>query len=118
MKKATIKKRLKRALANFLKDELLEIASYNTLPPYPSIIQNVGEFGVVQAVYDIDLPMNNRYQPEVDYEKNLEEAKQKMWHSIQSCIEVEATQLLHPEYYNRRRVRLSIMVKNPNKINI
>jgi hypothetical protein len=113
-----IKKRFKRALANFLRDELLEIIGYDPYPKLPHIVHTHRDFGVIKSEFDFDIHTAPSFMSEPrQYEEMLDLAKKKMFKAIEPCIEVEAKNLVSPEFYNRRKIRLSLMVKNPSKVN-
>lgn len=113
-----LKKRIKRALANMLRDELLELIGYNPYPSFPQVVDTRGDYGVVKLEVDFDLhnPPSFHTEPH-DYERMLESARKKLFKSLEPCIKVETRDLVSPEFYNRRRIRMSLCIKNPDRVN-
>ena len=116
-------KRIKRALAAFLKDELLEFIGYrHDIPTFLSgsaIIKNY-ECDVVKMERVIDINTDfatNFHQREIQdsFELKIEETKKEFARELLKYMHVETKQLVNPSHWDRRSIRLEIVVaKTPN----
>ncbi len=106
-------KRIKRALAGFLKDELLEFIEYdrNLYPIHadtPFMIQDI-EFDTIISEKVIDMS----YFEEGTYEINLDRCKKELLREAEKCIHVETYNLTSPEFSHARSIRLILRIQKP-----
>ena len=112
------KNRIKRALAGFLRDELLEFIGYdrNLYPSHsgpPFMIQTI-EFDTIISEKVINI---NRGHMGFDdnYEKDLEHCKRELLHQAEKCIHVETYELTSPEFSHARSIRLILRIQKPKQ---
>jgi len=104
------KKKIKRALAWALKDELIEILEMSLPTKRIEYVERTTQFQTIKLEFKVaeQLFSNPR-----DYEKELDSAKQQLFEEVEKFIEVESYPLVSPEEAYRRYVRLKIRVQQP-----
>lgn len=112
-----LKTRIKRALAGFLREELLEYIGYNHNIPYMGIGDrfNVENLPFETMVMEVEIPieMDNRmgYEDPTRLEKHIEDCKRMFSDRIMEHIHVEAQDLTSREHFMRRSVRFVLRVQ-------
>jgi len=106
-----LKKRIKRALAAFLKDELLEIVKYSY--PHPSFpVSN--EVHLHPETFRIEYKITVTDESEFEYA--LQQAKDKIaQHIIQDHLVVDTRELMDPQYAYCRSVEISVNLMKPRR---
>lgn len=111
-----LKLRFKRALAAFLRDELLEYIGYNERSGYniePIRVNHV-DFEVVQlegVINCFDLESRR-----VHLEAEIEHIKHKFTKEVMRHIEVDAQDLVYPHIYpGAKKITLRLMIKKRPK---
>lgn len=112
--KMKLKKRIKKALAGFLMEELLEWIGYHHNRPLssnvPFQIENV-PFETVRMEKVIDLTgLNNDYASHLLREQ-IDHAKKVFAEKVMDNIVVDTRNLINPEYRNVTSVTLSLTVQ-------
>lgn len=122
MKKLKLK--FKRALAGFLRDELLEVIGYNHRIPLQSLkdrfVINEVPFEtmcmemVINLYPDIDVRhrLDSRFEAVSDFERQVREAKEQFCFQMMDHIHVDAQDLVSPEYRGQRSVRLMLQIQS------
>lgn len=110
MKKlVTIKKRIKRALAAFLKDELLEFIGYgDKWMRAPSVIYNQTQFEIVTMERRIAL---NNHEVQYDIIKQVEIIKAEFAQELIKHIHIDTRELVDAEYPRATAIRLLLRVQ-------
>ena len=119
MKKLKI--RIKRALAAFLKDELLDYIGYNHKIPQMSlgdrfhIDSHEFETVVMEEIIDIDSGRNPNFLhgDPMQMEEHIEKCKQKFAAEVVKNIYVDAQNLTSREHFMQRSVRFILRVQKP-----
>lgn len=112
-----IKKRIKRALAAFLKDELMDYIGYNHNIPAMSLGDRfrVDSFDFETIVMEELLDMHprgmNGFSDPMILEEHIQRCKDRFSKEIIRHIHVEAENLTSREHYMRRSVRLVLRVQ-------
>jgi hypothetical protein len=97
-------KRFKRALFAFFKEELLkEFGPTETV----QFLEFRSEFKTVILNVEIDKELKPRTG---EYEIMLKNAKRKLFNELHPFITIDSIPLLHPEYMDRRKLCLQLMV--------
>ena len=102
-----IKKKIKRALAAFLREELLEFIGYD-FSHQPHYVHQLGEFNTMQ--FRIEIPLN--LNP-IEQENHIDMAKRKLFESIEPCIQISSLPLTTPQYRYRRYIEMTLRVQKP-----
>lgn len=118
-----IKKRIKRALAAFLREELLEYIGYNHNIPYMSLndrfkVEELDwNFETVVMEQDISLDIDNRglQRDPLRLERQIEACKRQFSDEVLKHIHVETQNLTNRERYMRRSVRFVLRVQSVKK---
>lgn len=110
--------RIKRALAGFLRDELLDHIGYKHNVPFHAkerFSNSNGTFKTFELERIISLDMESIYPPD-DYrlENAITEVRDEFAQELLQYIHVDAQNLTTQEYYMRRSVRFSITIKVAN----
>ena len=112
-----LKTRIKRALAGFLRDELLEYIGYNHKIPYMGLgdrfyVQNIPFETIVMEV-EIPIEMGGRmgYEDPARLEKHIEDCKKRFAEQVMEHIHVEAQDLTTREHFKKRSVRFVLRVQ-------
>jgi len=112
-----LKTRIKRALAGFLREELLEYIGYNHKIPYMSLNDrfNVENLPFETMVMEVEIPieMDGRmgYKDPTRLEKHIEECKRRFADQIMEHIHVDAQNLTTREHFMRRSVKFVLRVQ-------
>lgn len=105
-------KRLKRALAAFLRDELLEFIGYNERTGLSSekidykIIEQPLELITVQETMELNVGG-------VEYEKRLQRMRDEISRAVLAYAKVDSTPLVNFEDMYKRKISLSVLVASP-----
>ncbi len=108
-------KRIKRALAAFLRDELLEYIGYNHNIPYMTLDQRFTirevnfEIAIMEKVITISDHLNSQI-PNF-FEDQIEVAKKEFARNVMDHIHVDTTSLIDEENYMNRSVKLILRVQ-------
>ncbi|NJB83638.1 hypothetical protein [Wenyingzhuangia aestuarii] len=112
-----IKKRIKRALAAFLREELMEYIGYNHRIPYMSLndrfkVDNL-KFETVVMEQDISIDIDNRelQRDPLRLERQIEDCKRQFADEVLKHIHVDTQNLTNRERYMRRSVRFVLRVQ-------
>lgn len=112
-----LKTRIKRALAGFLREELLEYIGYNHKIPYMSLNDrfNVENLPFETMVMEVEIPieMDGRmgYEDPTRLEKHIEDCKRRFAEQVMEHIHVDAQNLTTREHFMRRSVRFVLRVQ-------
>jgi len=114
-----IKNRVKRALAGFLREELLEYIGYrhnhSALPIGPSMTIKQLPFETICMEQEIDISglTSGFHMREIQdgYEDILHRTKQRFANEIMDHIHVETRNLTNEQFYGRRSIVLSLRVQ-------
>jgi hypothetical protein len=113
-----LKQKIKRALAGFLRDELLEYIGYNHKIPFMSLNDRfiVNELPFETMVMEVQVPLfdERSYNPiesQQMFEKQIEDAKRKFASQMMDHIHVDARDLTSREHYMRRSIKLVLRVQ-------
>lgn len=104
-------KRIKRALAGFLRDELLEYIGYkhNWASRHEVMVAQV-PFEVLRM--ERTIPVNFMYDmPTVSFEQLLDQAKKEFAREVMENIKVDTRELTSDRFFNQRSITLSLMVQ-------
>ena len=108
-------KRIKRALAAFLRDELLEYIGYNHNIPYMTLDQRfvMKEVAFDVAIMEKVIKISDGLNQRAPYflEDQIEVCKKEFTRNIMEHIHVDATDLINGEYYNGRSIKLILRVQ-------
>lgn len=109
-----MKKRIKRALASFLKDELLEFIGYEKTIPINSIsetyvVEHI-EFETIQLQEVVDL---NAIQYPMEFEDIMERIKESFFEKVVEAIHVDTKELTHGHFSNAKSIRMTLRVQKP-----
>lgn len=115
-----LKKRIKSALAAFLKDELLEHIGYRhnhpSLPIGSSMMIKQIPFETMCMEREIDISRLksgfHMREMQDDYEYILKETKERFASDIMEHIHVETRNLTNDEFYGRRSIVLTLRVQS------
>lgn len=117
-----LKVRIKRALAHFCREELMEYVGYkHTYGPQVFPVNAVkhltsGEFEIVQMEYAVPLANPHPFgDPKQNYEYFLQDAKKEFSQFIMQHIEIDTRDLMTHEHFNRRSVHLRLVVKRKDR---
>lgn len=107
------KKRIKRALAGLLKDELLDYIGYERnrfdFMNEKVIVERI-EFDTLVYNQVIDLNSLSRHH---EFEEVLHQAKRKMFEAIEPCIHIETKKILSPEFSYAKEITMILRVQKP-----
>lgn len=111
-----IKTRIKRALAHFCREELLDYVGYkHTWGPISSPNVVVADMELQQMEIALSIPSmssrNHLRELDDDYETQLHEAKKQFAEFIMQNIHVETKDLISNEHFGRRAIYLSLYVR-------
>lgn len=112
-----LKTRIKRALAGFLREELLDYIGYNHKIPYMTLndrfnVQNIDfETMVMEVEIPIDLYDRMGYEDSIRLVKHIENCKKRFADQVIEHIHVEAQNLTTRKYFMRRSVRFVLRVQ-------
>lgn len=113
-----LKQKIKRALAGFLRDELLEYIGYNHKIPFMSLNDRfmINELPFETMVMECEVPIyekqyRNSWEDEQIFEQQIEEAKKKFCSQMMSHIHVDARNLTSREHYMRRSIKLVLRIQ-------
>ena len=108
-------KRIKRALAAFLRDELLEYIGYNHNIPYMTLDQRfvMKEVAFDVAIMEKIITISDHTIHEIPnfFEDQIEECKKEFARNIMDHIHVDTTNLINEENYMNRSVKLILRVQ-------
>lgn len=116
-----IKRKIKRALAAFLKEELLEYIGYNHEIPLTSIPDRfmINEIPFDSVVMEQVIPIEiDRMRMEGDarpFEEHIRRAKERFAKEVMKQIYVDAQNLTTDDNYMRRSVKFILRVQVVNK---
>ena len=116
-----LKNRIKRALAAFLQDELLEIIGYRHDTPYHRLAtMNFGETLPFETVtMEKTIALNTRESVgipfEFQYEEYLQELKEKFAKEVVKHIHVKTFELTDPTYVMKRAIILELRVQTKRR---
>ena len=109
------KKRIKRSLASFLKEELLEFIGYDDrkriYSPESNIRVNQVEFETLCCEARLEVHSGRFMDERVQYEENLKKIKQDFMDQIMDHIHVESIELTNPQFSYQRVVRMILRVQ-------
>lgn len=114
-----IKKRIKRALAGFLRDELLDYIGYNHKIPQMSLgdrfqVESYDfETIVMEQIIEIDNNRNSNFLAgdPMQMEDNIEKCKREFANEVVKHIYVDAQNLTSREHFMQRSVRFVLRVQ-------
>lgn len=113
-------KRIKRAIAAFFREELLEYIDYSHTIPFTNlndrfVVEKV-DFETVAMEKSIPI-QRNTFEDARYLEEEIQQAKEYFARQILEHIHVDAQNLTRPDYYGRRSVKfvLRVQAKNGNK---
>jgi len=109
-----LKTRIKRALAAFLREELLEYIGYKHNSPLHSTSSFVVEdipFDTLTMEKTINLAGMNDERGQYMLEDEIQRAKKVFAHQVMDHIHVDARELLHPEYRYQKFITLKLRVQ-------
>jgi len=114
-----LKQKIKRALAGFLRDELLEYIGYNHKIPFMSLNDRfmVNELPFETMIMEVEVPLFENigtdlaFESCMRFESAIENAKKKFANQIMDHIHVETNNLTSHEQYMRRSVRFVLRVQ-------
>lgn len=112
-----LKQKIKRALAGFLKDELLDYIGYNHKIPLMSLNDRfvIDQIPFETLVMELEIPIEadfrNRLNPNDSLEHLIISAKEKFARQVMEHIHVEAQNLTSNDYYMRRSVKFMLRVQ-------
>ena len=114
-----LKQKIKRALAGFLREELLEYIGYNHKIPFMSLNDRfmVNELPFETMVMEIQVPLFENigtdlaFESSMRFEKAIEDAKKKFSNQIMDHIHVDARDLTTREHYMVRSVKFVLRVQ-------
>lgn len=112
-----LKTRIKRALAGFLREELLEYIGYNHKIPYMSLndrfnVQNIPfDTIVMETEIPLSMDMGSMHQNPMALETYIEDCKKQFANKVLEHIHVEAQNLTTHEHFMRRSVRFVLRVQ-------
>lgn len=110
-----LKKRIKRSLASFLKDELLEFIGYDDrkriYSPEPSFRVNQVDFETLCCEARLEINSGRFMDERVRYEENLKRIKEDFMDQIMDHIHVESFELTNPQFSYQRVVRMTLRVQ-------
>lgn len=117
MKKPSLKKRFKRALAAFLREELMEYIGYNHEIPFTSIpdrfpINNIEwDTLVMEQVIPIEVDRMRMDGDTRSFEMMIEKAKKQFASEVMKEIHVDAQNLTTDDNWMRRSVVFRLRVQ-------
>lgn len=116
-----LKKRIKKALASFLQDELLEHMGYNHKIHAQSlndrfIIEQV-PFETIVMEQEVDINPGSGFEHQMRLEQAIDKSKRYFAEEVIKHIHVECQDLLRPEYMMRRSIKLTLKIQSKNKFN-
>lgn len=112
------KKRIKQALAGFLREELLEYIGYNHNIPYMSLdnrfnIQNVPfDTVVMETQIPIDMYDRSGCENPARLEEHIENCKREFCNKVMEHVHVDAQNLTNRESYMMRSVKFTLRVQS------
>ena len=109
-----IKTRIKRALAAFLREELLEYIGYNHRIPFMSTRErfNVENLPFETVVMECEIPISpNNEDDRFELERSIQSAKEAFTRRVIEHIHVDAQNLTSSKHFMRRSVRLVLRVQ-------
>lgn len=114
-----LKQKFKRALAGFLKEELLDYIGYNHKIPFMSLndrfMVNELPFETMVMEFDVSLFENIgtdlAFESSMRFEKAIEDAKKKFSNQIMDHIHVETRELTNHQFFGRRSIKLVLRVQ-------
>lgn len=113
-----LKQKLKRALAGFLREELLEYIGYNHKIPFMSLNDRfmINELPFETMVMEIQVPLHdeNSYtcmESKSIFERQIEYAKRKFASQMMDHIHVDAHDLTSRENYMVRSIKLVLRIQ-------
>lgn len=108
-----LKQRIKRALAGFLKDELLDYIGYKEDRPQMITKENVFfrmEAELMRMDFSIDIHDVKHFDQQRAYEEAIDSAKKKMFDEVYKNIIVDSRNMTSPEYAWRREISLALYI--------
>lgn len=120
MKFKDIKKKLKRAIAAFFREELLEYVEYNhniPLMPLPGRFGFGDKIEFEALIFEQVIPIQQGYQnfnidsDPYEMETNIRRCKEKFARDLMDHIYVDAQDLIKDENFGRRSIRLSLVIQ-------
>lgn len=114
-----LKQKFKRALAAFLREELLEYIGYNHKIPFMSLNDRfmVQELPFETMVMEIQVPLFENigtdlaFESSMRFEKAIEDAKRKFASQMMDHIHVDARDLTSRENYMIRSIKLVLRIQ-------
>jgi len=118
-----LKLRIKRTLAAFLKDELLDYIGYNHKIPQMSLGDRFHvddlefETVVMEEIIDIDYGRNPNFLhgDPMQMEEHIEKCKRRFADKVVNSIHVDAQNLASREHFRQRSVRFILRVQKPKR---
>lgn len=111
-------KRIKRAIAGFLREELREYTDYSQLqlgPLHQQVILDEIKFDTykMESIIDIDTPYYpaDSYDGPVSYQ--IDVAKRKMAAELMDHIHVDTRELTDPVHIGKAAIRLTLRIQVP-----
>lgn len=106
-------KRFKRALASFLKDELMEHIGYNHNIHFRSLNDrfNVENIPFETMIMEVVIPIESNHSQMFTLEERIEDCKKQFAIQIMDHIHVDAQNLTNNDKFMRRSVRFSLRVQ-------
>lgn len=113
-----LKQKIKRALAGFLRDELLEYIGYNHKIPFMSLNDRfmVNELPFETMVMELQVPLYDErsytsMESQSIFERQIEDAKRKFASQMMDHIHVDARDLTSRDNYMVRSIKLVLRVQ-------
>lgn len=113
-----LKQKFKRALAAFLRDEILEYIGYNHKIPLTSLNDRftIDNIPFDTMVMEVEVPIYeggiyDSRENEMMLERQIEEAKKKFTSQMMDHIHVDAQNLTSREHYMRRSIKLVLRIQ-------
>lgn len=105
-----LKQKLKRVLAAFLREELLEYIGYNHKIPFMSLKNRfeINNLPFETLIMEVELPIgDNPYE----LENAIRKAKEDFANTVMNHIHVDARNLTNDKFYMKRFVTLKLNVQ-------
>jgi len=108
-----IKKRIKRALAAFLREELLEYIGYNHEIPYMNLQDRyvINQVPFETVVMESKLSIDDYGHNQLRIEEQISRMKQEFADKVLENIHVDANDLTNHKHYRQRYVTFRLMVQ-------
>ncbi len=114
-----MKRRFKRAVFAFFKEEILDFIGYNTPIPKVELVSKELNFTEIktQIILDENIQLNFRESLSKIYERALAQAKQTLFEKCLEFIVVDEKSIINNNSDSYKAINVSLFIGKPNNIN-